>query len=300
MEVSMDRAIQLAKMYIEQNLIINLTNKLHANVQMFLGEDFQKAQKIKEVSQLKDREDLETDVIFQLQDQEQIERQITFQIESFFVFQRNLTFLSFHTSTLLYEFYQSNANLIQLDQVLIFKTIFLLQKYSLVFINRIINMLKNDQDNPFDSQDWFIYNQSGIFLETLAQIKNDKIFMLSQFQDVMQTVKQMVTEEEFLEILDDDLAENESFIKNYQRIIKQVLVELNTQVVKNRSNPQVQTNLANLVLIKYIFLLISPQQSFKWNQDSLKSFNFCQFYEESHTYEVVNIIEYLQTVLENY
>ncbi len=72
---------------------------------MFLGEDFQKAKKIKEVSQLKDREDLETDVIFQLQDQEQVERQITFQIESFFIFQRNLTFLSFYTSTLLYEFY---------------------------------------------------------------------------------------------------------------------------------------------------------------------------------------------------
>lgn len=62
--------------------------------------------------------------------------------------------------------------------MLIFKTIFLLQKYSLVFINRIINMLQNDQDNPFDSEDWFIYHRSAIFLETLAQIHNDKVFML--------------------------------------------------------------------------------------------------------------------------
>lgn len=53
----------------------------------------------------------------------------------------------------------------------------------------------------------------------------------------MGTVKEMQTDEEFSQILDDDLAENESFIKNYQRIIKQVLVELNTQVVKNRNNP---------------------------------------------------------------
>jgi hypothetical protein len=50
-------------------------------------------------------------------------------------------------------------------------------------------------------------------------------------------MKQINEEEEFEAILNDDLTEDENFIKNYARVINSVLVELNTQVVKNRNNP---------------------------------------------------------------
>ena len=230
------------------------------------------------------------------QDQEQQERKVIIAIDSFFSYERNIAIFVNYTSTLFFNFYNSNKSnqKMPFGETIFYKVFFLFQKYQILIFQKVIDIMDGKKDHIFDKNQWKVYLKSPEFNNTQQAIKNDKEFMMPYFKEVLKRTLKLCSkvnvkdEAEKQKLKNFEQLVNDSFVEN--QLFKQVFNECLLEFIQ-KSNETISTWKSGgtserdfLLTARFAIFCLNPYNKFTW-ESSTQTTDFHKFYENYENME---------------